>query len=96
MTKTARERIDAAVATGRFVEVKDPFGGLVIIGAAPMDAARLRQWRADRGLSAGEAALVFGISERTLNGLEQGRSPASPLWGPLSRIIALTDSKKPG
>jgi transcriptional regulator with XRE-family HTH domain len=54
-----------------------------------MDSATLRDWRESRGLSARHAALLLGVSQRTLEGLEQGRSPTSPLWGPIGRIIEL-------
>jgi len=40
-----------------------------------------------RGLSAREAAPLLGVSQRTLEGLLQGRSPSSPLWGVLARLI---------
>ena len=56
-----------------------------------MTAPDLRAWRDARGLSAREAAALLGISTRTLEGLEQGRSPTSPLWGAIARIVALMD-----
>lgn len=49
----------------------------------------LRAWRDARGLSAREAAVVLGLSVRTLEGLEQGRSPGSPLWGVLGKLLTL-------
>ena len=54
-----------------------------------MDAATLRTWRERCALSTREAADKLGIPARTLEGLEQGRSPASPLWGPIARIVEL-------
>lgn len=30
---------------------------------------------------------MLGVPVRTLEGLEQGRSPASPLWGVLARLL---------
>lgn len=49
----------------------------------------LREWRHERGLSRKAAAELLAISERTLEGLEYGRYNASPLWGPIGRIIEL-------
>ena len=54
-----------------------------------MTAATLRAWRNARGLSRKAAAELLAISERTLEGLEYGRYDASPLWGPIARIIEL-------
>ena len=54
-----------------------------------MTPADLRAWRNARSLSAREAAALLGVSQRTLEGLEQGRSPSSPLWGCIARIIDL-------
>jgi transcriptional regulator with XRE-family HTH domain len=56
-----------------------------------VDAAGLRAWRSSRGLSRQQAADMLGINPRTLEGLEQGRYPGSPLWGPVSRLIELLD-----
>lgn len=36
-------------------------------------AQALREWRANRGLSAAAAAEVLGMPVRTLEGIEQGR-----------------------
>ena len=58
-----------------------------------MTPADLRAWRDARGLSAREAAVLLGVSPRTLEGLEQGRSPNSPLWGVLARLIDLLDAR---
>jgi DNA-binding XRE family transcriptional regulator len=54
-----------------------------------MTPETLRAWRTTCGLSRRAAAETLGISERTLEGLEYGRYAASPLWGPIGRIIAL-------
>ena len=56
-----------------------------------MDAATLRTWRDARGLSRREAAALLGVSERTLETLEYGRSPTSALWGTLARVVDLMD-----
>lgn len=32
---------------------------------------------------------MLGVNERTLEGLEYGRYPVSPLWGPITRIVEL-------
>lgn len=61
-----------------------------VVHVHDMDAATLRAWRSERGLSGRAAAEFLGVSTRTLEGLEQGRSPTSPLWGPIARIIELT------
>lgn len=55
----------------------------------------LRAWREGRGLSRRAAAEALGINERTLEGLEYGRSPDSALWGPLERLIVLLDMQAP-
>lgn len=56
-----------------------------------VDTETLRAWRRARGLTAADAAKLFGVSLRTLEGLEQGRSSQSPLWGPISVIMRLLD-----
>lgn len=58
-----------------------------------MDPASLRSWRDAQGLSRRVAAELLGISERTLEGLEYGRYAASPLWGPITRIIEMLNQK---
>jgi transcriptional regulator with XRE-family HTH domain len=57
------------------------------------DPATIRAWRQAKGLTRREAAEWLGISRRTLQGLEQGRSPTSPLWAVLSRVIELPDAQ---
>lgn len=32
---------------------------------------------------------MLGVNERTLEGLEYGRYPVSPLWGLIARVIEL-------
>jgi transcriptional regulator with XRE-family HTH domain len=55
------------------------------------DAAHsaFRSWREARGLSRRDAAAWLGIKRRTLERLEQGNSPDSPLWGLLMRVVEL-------
>lgn len=59
-----------------------------------VDAPTLRAWRSERGLSGKAAAELLGVSTRTLEGLEQGRSPTSPLWGPISRLVKLLEKEQ--
>lgn len=57
----------------------------------------LRAWRDSQNLTRREAADALGINQRTLEDLEYGRSPRSPLWGPIERLIAMLgmESKTP-
>jgi len=55
--------------------------------------ATLRAWRDARGWTRTEAAQAFGVPAATLAGLEAGRRPESPLFGPLTRLIALLDER---
>jgi len=54
-----------------------------------MNPEILRAWREERGLSRREAAELLGVNQRTLEDLEYGRSPNSPLWGVLARVVEL-------
>ena len=54
-----------------------------------MTPAALREWRETQGYSQADAALMLGVNLRTLQDLEQGRSPSSALWGPIQRVIDL-------
>jgi transcriptional regulator with XRE-family HTH domain len=56
-----------------------------------MTTQSLRSWRLSQGFTRAEAALLFGISVRTLEGIEQERFARSPLLGPIARIVALRD-----
>ena len=58
------------------------------------DPIILREWRTVRNLTRKEAGLVFRVNERIIEGLEYGRFPKSPLWGPISRIIDLIKQKE--
>jgi transcriptional regulator with XRE-family HTH domain len=54
-----------------------------------MTPTTLRSWRLSHNLTRAAAALLFGISVRTLEGIEQDRYGRSPLLGPIARIVAL-------
>jgi transcriptional regulator with XRE-family HTH domain len=57
-----------------------------------MDPALLRAWRLSHGLSRRAMAEMTGVPERTLEGLEAGRSVnTSPWWVPLERMTAMMD-----
>lgn len=59
-----------------------------------MDAVKLRAWRNARDLTRRAAADVLGVNLRTLEGLETGRHPTSPLWGVLAKLTsALADAE---
>jgi hypothetical protein len=60
------------------------------------DPIILREWRTVRNLTRKEAGLVFRVNERIIEGLEYGRFPNSPLWGPISQIIYLIQQKEKG
>jgi transcriptional regulator with XRE-family HTH domain len=57
-----------------------------------MTAADLRAWREAHGLTQAAMAERCGIPRKTLEGLEQGRRPASPLFGPLEKLLAAWDA----
>jgi transcriptional regulator with XRE-family HTH domain len=57
-----------------------------------MTPQSLCTWRTARDLSRRAAADVLGVNERTLEGLEAGRYPTSPLWGVLARLTAALDT----
>lgn len=52
----------------------------------------LRAWRTARGLSQRAAAERLGLSKRTLETLEYGRSPKSGLWPVLAKLTAALDA----
>lgn len=60
-----------------------------------MQPADLRAWRERLGLSQSRAAALVGVPVRTLQGLELGRSPGSPLWGPLDRLTRYVERHGP-
>jgi transcriptional regulator with XRE-family HTH domain len=49
----------------------------------------LRAWREANGLTRRAAAELLGLSERSVENLEYGWSPQSPLWGVLEKLVPL-------
>jgi cytoskeletal protein RodZ len=60
-----------------------------------MTGAELKAKRERLGLSRSQAETVTGVPARTLEGIEQGRFPHSPLLAPLSKLLAYVERYGP-